>query len=366
MSELTSKIDVVENKIESLADDISKNENKNDEAKNTTIINNTQNNEDNKLQVKKYSGKILEQLNGVYCVNKPIGLSSSDVVTILKNKVTRQLISSNLIDKRKKKRNMIKIGHGGTLDPLASGCLVIGLFKGTKMLNSLLSGSKVYEAVGRFGSSTETYDCLGEMVEEKPYQHITKEKLEEVLKSFVGEIEQFPPIYSALKVNGKPMYEYAKTGQELPKEIKSRKITIHSIELLDFNNEPSKTMEIEVDNENEDFTFQMDTDNKEEKNNKDKKQQACMNKDAKRRFQFKNKAVANTKLPEGPTFRFRVECGGGTYIRSLIHDIGQKLDSTAHMVSLIRSKQGPFKVEEALSIKDCDDLNTIKNAMKHV
>ena len=163
------------------------------------------------------------------------------------------------------------------------------------------------------------------------------------------------------------MYEYAKSGEELPKEIKSRKITIHSIELLEFNNEPSKTMEIEVDNENEDFAFQMDTDSKEDKDNKNKKQQqSSMNSNGKKKFQFKNKAVANTKLLEGPIFRFKVECGGGTYIRSLIHDIGQKLDSAAHMVSLIRSKQGPFKVEESLSIKDCDDLITIKNAMKHV
>jgi len=326
--------------------------------------------ETNKLE-KKYSGKILEQLNGVFCVNKPIGLSSSDVVTIIKHKVTRQLISSNLVDKKKKKRNMIKIGHGGTLDPLASGCLVIGLFKGTKMLNTLLSGSKVYEAVGRFGCSTETYDCLGELVEEKPYQHITKGKLEEALQGFVGEIEQYPPIYSALKVNGKPMYEYAKNGQELPKEIKSRKVVIHSIELLEFNTEPTKTTEILVDNDNEDFTFQMDVDNKEETKDKNmKKQQNNRNQNnnnnEKKKFQFKNKAIANNKLPEGPTFRFKVECGGGTYIRSLIHDIGKKLDSTAHMVSLIRSKQGPFKVEESISIKDCDDLNTIKNSMKHV
>ncbi|OUM65471.1 hypothetical protein PIROE2DRAFT_41647 [Piromyces sp. E2] len=361
MSDSTPKSEILENKKESLT-------NNSDDVRNRNKIETV--NElktEEKISIKKYSGKILEQLNGVFCVNKPIGLSSSDVVTILKHKVTHQLISSNLIDKRKKKRNMIKIGHGGTLDPLASGCLVIGLFKGTKMLNTLLSGSKVYEAIGRFGCSTETYDCLGEKVEEKPYQHITKEKLEEVLKSFVGEIEQYPPIYSALKVNGKPMYEYAKTGEELPKEIKSRKITIHSIELLEFNNEPSKTIEIEVDNENEDFAFQMDTDDKEDKNNKNKKQQQNnVNSNGKKKFQFKNKAVANTKLPEGPIFRFKVECGGGTYIRSLIHDIGQKLDSAAHMVALIRSKQGPFKVEEALSIKDCDDLNTIKNAMKHV
>ncbi|ORX85407.1 pseudouridine synthase [Anaeromyces robustus] len=331
------------------------------------LIKDTENKEKQIKPVKKYSGKILEQLNGVFCVDKPIGLSSSDVVTILKHKVTQQLIASNLIDKRKKKRNMIKIGHGGTLDPLASGCLVIGLFKGTKMLNTLLSGSKVYEAVGRFGSSTETYDCLGELVEEKPYQHITKEKLEETLKEFVGEIEQYPPIYSALKVNGKPMYEYAKSGQEIPKEIKSRKITIHSIELLEYNNEPTKTMEIEVDNDNEDFVFQKDTDDDSNSIDKSKAKQNNNNgNNDKKRFQFKNKAVANTKLPEGPIFRFRVECGGGTYIRSLIHDIGKKLDSAAHMVSLIRSKQGPFKVEEAISIKDCDDLINIKNSMKHV
>jgi len=274
-----------ENTSESLNDITKETKSENNETKNEKNNTNTLKIENNK-QTKKYSGKILEQLNGVFCVNKPVGLSSSDVVTLLKHKITHQLMSSNLIDKKKKKRNMIKIGHGGTLDPLASGCLVIGLFKGTKMLNSLLSGSKVYEAVGRFGSSTETYDCLGELVEEKPYQHITKEKLEEVLKGFIGEIDQYPPIYSALKVNGKPMYEYAKTGQELPKEIKSRKVTIHSIELLEFNNEPSKTMEVEVDNDNEDFTFEMDTDNKEDNDKNNKKQNNNLNNNVKRKFQL--------------------------------------------------------------------------------
>lgn len=166
------------------------------------------------------------------------------------------------------------------------------------------------------------------------------------------------------------MYEYAKNGQELPKEIKSRKVTIHSIELLEFNNEKTKTTKIEVDNENDDYTFQMDIDEKEDLGNNSIKKQNIMSQTSsnneKKKFQFKNKAIANAKLPEGPTFRFKVECGGGTYIRSLIHDIGKKLDSAAHMVSLIRSKQGPFKVEESISIKDCDDLVIIKNSMKHV
>lgn len=97
----------------------------NNEQNNKEVTNNKINlkNDEIKKQNKKYSGKILEQLNGVFCVNKPVGLSSSDVVTILKSKITHQLISSNLVDRKKKKRNMIKIGHGGTLDPLASGCL---------------------------------------------------------------------------------------------------------------------------------------------------------------------------------------------------------------------------------------------------
>jgi len=116
----TSKSDALENKEETVTNTTNEVENKNNETKNSTVdVPKTE----EKLPVKKYSGKILEQLNGVFCVNKPIGLSSSDVVTIIKHRVTHQLISSNLIDKRKKKRNMIKIGHGGTLDPLASGCL---------------------------------------------------------------------------------------------------------------------------------------------------------------------------------------------------------------------------------------------------
>lgn len=136
--------------------------------------------------------------------------------------------------RRKNKTNRVKIGHGGTLDPLATGVLIMGMGSATKSLNQFLHCVKAYETTMVFGASTDTYDRVGRILTRRPYEHITREKVEEKLKTMVGTQMQIPPLYSALKMDGKPLYEYAREGKPIPREIVGREIEIKEIELLEW------------------------------------------------------------------------------------------------------------------------------------
>lgn len=128
----------------------------------------------------------------------------------------------------------VKIGHGGTLDPLATGILVTGVGRGTKYLNSFLESTKTYETVILFGAETDTYDCLGKVVRRAPYEHITRDAVEAALGAFRGKILQRPPIFSALRVQGKRLYEYAREGIEPPVDIKAREVDVHDLRILEW------------------------------------------------------------------------------------------------------------------------------------
>lgn len=128
----------------------------------------------------------------------------------------------------------VKIGHGGTLDPLATGVLVTAIGKGTKSLQGYLECTKEYEAVVLFGTATDTYDRLGKVVKRASYEHVTKEMVQEKLAGFMGKFMQLPPLYSAIKMDGKPLYEYARTGKDLPRAIERRKVEVLELELLEF------------------------------------------------------------------------------------------------------------------------------------
>lgn len=141
--------------------------------------------------------------------------------------------------KAEKKASQVKIGHGGTLDPLATGVLILGIGTGTKLLSQFLDCTKTYETIVVFGASTDTYDRVGRILAKRPYDHITEEKVREALKSFKGKQIQIPPLYSALKMNGKPLYEYAREGKPIPREIEGREVDVLEIELLEFY-EPGK------------------------------------------------------------------------------------------------------------------------------
>ncbi|PKY03582.1 pseudouridine synthase [Aspergillus campestris IBT 28561] len=186
---------------------------------------------------------------GVFAVHKPQGVTSADVIRTLQHhfnpsetfrpwleteRARRNRESQFQRRRRRTQRLDVKIGHGGTLDPLATGVLVTGVGKGTKNLNDFLGCTKSYETVVLFGAETDTYDKLGKVVRRAPYEHITREAVEAALEQFRGKIMQRPPIFSALKVQGKKLYEYAREGKAPPIEIKERPIEVSDLRVLEW------------------------------------------------------------------------------------------------------------------------------------
>ncbi|RGB26617.1 pseudouridine synthase [Rhizophagus diaphanus] len=261
--------------------------------------------------------------HGLFAINKPRGLSS---VTILKK------------IKKLQPKNKLKLGHGGTLDPLASGVLVIGVNDGCKRLQEYINCNKTYEAIGILGLATDTYDSEGKIIATGPTKHITKEHISQIISKFTGDIMQFPPLYSALRMEGRRLHEYAREGLPLPKDLQARPVRINSLSLLNFmTNHTVQVPKIEI------YTTNMNY---------------CKNiKQAKNLLEVASAASY-------PTFKIRVECGRGTYIRSLVHDIGKELGSAAYVVELIRIQQGNFILKEnTLEWDECLNLNNIFEAL---
>lgn len=154
-------------------------------------------------------------LNGLLIIDKPRGMTSHDVVDVVRRMLKIQ-----------------KVGHAGTLDPLATGVLVILIGKATRLFDKFMNFDKTYEAVLTLGSTTTTGDSCGKIVELFPYDKITEGMAKEVIESFLGKISQVPPMVSAIKYKGKPLYKLARRGIEVPRA--SREIIIHSIKLLKF------------------------------------------------------------------------------------------------------------------------------------
>lgn len=234
----------------------------------------------------------LYRSEGLLAVYKPLHWTSQDVVAYIRGILTRDAKDRGvIIPKSKKSKGRIKVGHGGTLDPLAEGVLVIGVGCGTKTLESFLSGTKKYQASVKLGFQTTTLDMEGEVTHEEPFNHVTEELIQSALPKFQGKIQQIPPVFSAIRKNGKKLYEEAregKTAEDL--SIESREVEIMTLTYLPQNN------------------------------------------------------VGEIL----PSFGLDVECGGGTYIRSLVRDIGLALKTRATMTHLIRTKQGPYLVADAL------------------
>lgn len=214
--------------------------------------------------------------NGILVVNKKKGYTSHDVVGKLRG-----------ILKQK------KIGHTGTLDPDAEGVLPVCLGNATKVCDLLTDRDKVYEAVLKLGVETDTQDLSGKVLREGCVENITKERLWEAAAEFEGEYLQIPPMYSALKVNGKKLYEYARAGLKVERE--PRKVFIRKIELLDWD---------EVEKE----------------------------------------------------AKIRVECSKGTYIRTLCHDIGKKLGCGGAMKYLLRTKAAGFCLDMAFGLGEIEEM----------
>jgi len=220
-------------------------------------------------------------MNNIIGIYKPKGLTSFDVVRIIK-KITGQ-----------------KVGHAGTLDPLASGVLVIGIGRqGTKKLKEIVLNEKEYIAKIKLGQISKTDDEEGDKVTKEVLKIPEIDDIKRVIKNFIGKIKQVPPLYSAIKIKGKEAYKYARQGKKI--KLKAREVQIKSIEILKYS---------------------------------------------------------------WPFLEIKVVCGPGVYIRSLARDIGEKLATGAYLADLERTRVGNFKKETCLSISDFKNLTLNKTSL---
>jgi len=212
----------------------------------------------------------------ILSIDKPYAMSSFGALAHIRYLLT------------KKMRYKVKVGHAGTLDPLATGVLILCTGKKTKEIETLQAHTKEYVATLQLGASTASHDMEHPVDEVFPTEQITRERIEQVLTSFVGDVEQVPPVYSAVCVNGKRAYQLSRKGKDF--EIKAKTVHIEEIELLHFDEE---MMQMSI----------------------------------------------------------RVVCGKGTYIRSLARDIGEALDSAAYLTSLCRTRVGDIHLSQCITLE---------------
>ena len=215
-------------------------------------------------------------LDGAILIDKPAGPTSHDVVDAIRRRF-----------------GIKKVGHCGTLDPNATGLLIIVVGRGTKLSEKLMGDDKVYEGTIKFGETTNSYDADGEILETRPVPPLTLDQLNEAAATFMGDQMQTPPMVSAIKINGVPLYKLARKGIEVERE--PRLVHIYN-------------------------------------------------------FRFTNY--------EPPLGQFRVACTKGTYVRSIAHELGQKLGCGAHLAALRRSVSGKFDVADATKLDDVLKLTT--------
>ena len=221
--------------------------------------------------------------SGLLLVDKPHGITSHDAVS----RVRRSL-------------GIRKVGHSGTLDPLATGLLVMGVGRGTRLLRFLSEFPKLYEGTGVLGVETTTLDSEGDVVREAPVA-VTEPELRATIASFLGDIQQAPPAYSAVKVGGERSYKAARRGEAV--DPPPRRVHVYAFNVRSF---------------------------------------------------------------DSPRFDFRVRCSGGTYVRSLVADVGHALECGAHVTALRRTAVGPFGVEEARPPDDPGPLLPLERAVEHL
>ena len=211
-------------------------------------------------------------ISGIFNIDKPAGWTSFQVVSLV-----RRL------------SGVRRVGHAGTLDPSATGVLVVCLGQATRLVEYMMETTKVYRAEVRLGITTDTLDATGKPLSQADPSNISRQQVEDALTAFVGEIDQVPPMFSALKHGGEPLYRYARAQRQVDRQ--PRRVTIHRLQLLAF---------------------------------------------------------------QPPLVAIEVECGKGTYIRALAHDLGQQLGCGAHLSALARLRVGPFSLDDACSLVELE------------
>lgn len=217
----------------------------------------------------------------IIAIDKPLGMTSFGALARVRGALSRWM------GQRK-----VKVGHAGTLDPLATGVLLLCTGRATKQIEQLQLHDKEYEATVKLGATTPSHDLEHEPDQFFPTEHITREMIEATLQRFVGDIEQRPPSFSACKVNGERAYKLKRKGEEV--ELKAKTIHIERIDLIDFD-------------------------------------------------------------AQQMTLQLRIECGKGTYIRALARDLGEALQSGAHLTALRRTRVGRYKASEAIPLDHFDE-----------
>ncbi|GAA5964173.1 hypothetical protein JCM21900_001494 [Sporobolomyces salmonicolor] len=309
-------------------------------------------------------------LSCLFALNKPTGQPSMTLLNKLQplfasSQLFKDPSSAPLHDQRNKgkgkgrrskwKDARVKMGQGGTLDPLADGVLVVGTNAATKHLAQFLDCTKEYRAIGLVGCSTDSYDSEGKRVRTTGWEGVTEATVRDALETFRGEIEQTPPIYSALKMDGKPLYEYARSGTPLPRPIPARKVTVSAIELVRFlpGEEHSYEFPKEELGEKERLEIErlekMVKEGRVEMPSEDEVKKADEEQAAAGPAPESISSADPAAPPRPPIFEIALTVSSGTYIRSIVHDLGLALGTTAHVVKLTRTRQGEFALNPALA-----------------
>lgn len=255
------------------------------------------------------------QAGEILFIDKPYRWTSFDVV----NKV-RWLLCKRLGTKK------LKVGHAGTLDPLATGVMIVCTGRATKRIDELQAHTKEYVATLRLGATTPSFDLEHPIDAYYPTGHITRELIETTLQQFLGRIEQIPPAYSAVKVDGKRAYDLARREKDV--ELKPKILVIDEIELLDYRPTPEGSPIVLPAKEE------------------------SLPRTGMRRKAFLTSPAAPDDSADYPSITLRIVCSKGTYIRALARDIGQALGSGAHLTALRRTRIGNVHIDDCLSMLD--------------
>jgi len=220
----------------------------------------------------------------VICLDKPKNITSQEAVTKVK-KILRAK----------------KAGHTGTLDPIATGILLVCVNRATRLSKYFTELDKYYDCTMKLGEITDTQDAEGKIIATSERDDITEQEVVEIMQSFIGRIKQLPPMFSAKKHHGRPLYKLARKGEEVERDFKE--VFIHKINLIEYNY---------------------------------------------------------------PFIRFTVQCSKGTYVRTLCHDIGERLGIGGHLYELVRTGVGPFKIEKSVTIEELKATRSIKDMSRGV
>jgi tRNA pseudouridine55 synthase len=366
-----------------------------------------------------------------------MGISSAQVIRDCQNFFNPSALFAPLLEQEKSLRDhephsqrkrrskvkrdiRVKMGHGGTLDPLATGVLILGVGKGTKSLQKFLDCTKTYETIVLFGASTDTYDRVGKIIKKSRYDEITRPIVEKALDGFRGKIKQMPPLYSALKMEGKPLYEYAREGRPIPRAIATREVEVAELDLVEWyepgthnhrwpteeaapterslvksvwnlarrqaasQEEPTKLTPAQEEQETRALVEWESTKRKADERVDDLVRDSA---GSSKRRKLKSEdpmmsgalrdmppsppppgrgsnlvpspAAPDTPPPWGdkgpPACKIRMTVTSGFYVRSLCHDLGEKLECGAMMAELCRIRQGDFSLGGP-NCMDYDDL----------